>query len=357
MKLRNPFGLRDNQIILIEDIPKSENGLRCNCVCPACKEPFEARMGNIRRHHFAHSVQGCDEINAYLTGLYMLLNEYLSSGQPLYSPPVIVAFDLSAHYFCTEENICDHTRLLSASQDKDREICLYEGKLVHFTSSVIVKDTKNCPKAILAELSGRQLAVRITPPDTVCKLGTVSQYQDYPTIELNLSDAADMLQASRKESVFQYLLKNHSIYRWIFNPKISEAFPQIMKRSKAYYDAAQARKRKEEEKRKTEAVRRAEEARKRIEEQLRIQNELLKQRTVERQRKKQEWNKRQFEAKALKEEKARKEKEEKYALGLSDVSNLFTQQVSIIRDRFGNRWVKCEGFLSVFFQDFCLLWL
>ena len=32
MELRNPFGLRDNQIILIEDIDKSENGLRCGCV-------------------------------------------------------------------------------------------------------------------------------------------------------------------------------------------------------------------------------------------------------------------------------------------------------------------------------------
>ncbi len=343
MELRNPFGLRNNQIILIEDIPKSENGLRCNCVCPACKEPFEARMGNIRRHHFAHSGQGCDEINAYLTGLYMLLTEYLTSGQQLYVPPVIVAFDLSAHYYCTEENINDHTRLLSVSQDKDHEICLYESKRVRFTSAVIVKDTKDRPKAVLADLHGRKLAFRITPPDTVCKLGTVSQYQDYPTIELDLSHAADMLQTSRKDAVFQYLLKEHSIYRWINNPKISEAFPQIMKRSKAYYNAAQIRIKKEEEQRKAEAARRADEARKRIEEQSKIQGEILQQRIVERQRKEHEWKRRQDEARALREEKIRHEKEEKYALGLSDVRELFTQQENIIRDRFGNRWVKCEG--------------
>lgn len=42
-ELRNPFGLRDNRIILIKDIPVNQNGLKCNCVCPACKEPFIAK--------------------------------------------------------------------------------------------------------------------------------------------------------------------------------------------------------------------------------------------------------------------------------------------------------------------------
>lgn len=168
-------------------------------------------MGDIRRHHFAHSGQGCDEINAYLTGLYMLLSEYLTSGNPLYTPPVIVAFDLSAYFYLTEENIADHTRLLSESKDKEHEISLYDSKMIHFTSTEIVKDTKGRPKAILAELRGRKLAIRITPPDTVCKLGTVSQYQDYPTLGIDLSAAAEMLQTNKKEAIFQYLLNHHSI--------------------------------------------------------------------------------------------------------------------------------------------------
>lgn len=105
MKLRNPFGLRDNKIILIEDIPKSEKGLQCNCVCPSCNEPFEARMGEIRRHHFAHSGQGCDEINAYMTGLYMLLNEFILDGNVLHLPPLIIGFRLSDYSYITEENI------------------------------------------------------------------------------------------------------------------------------------------------------------------------------------------------------------------------------------------------------------
>lgn len=62
MELRNPFGLQNGQIIMIEDIDKAHNGLHCNCVCPACKEPFVARMGNVKQHHFAHSGKGCEEV-------------------------------------------------------------------------------------------------------------------------------------------------------------------------------------------------------------------------------------------------------------------------------------------------------
>ena len=261
MELRNPFGLRDNQIVLIEDIPKSQNGLRCNCVCPACKEPFEARMGDVRRHHFAHSGQGCDEVNAYLTGLYMLLSEYLTSGMPLLLPPVIVSFSLSPHRYYTTADVADNARLISASRDKEHEIMLYDCTRLRFDTAQIVNDSNGRPKAILAESHGKQLAVRITPPDTVCKFGAVSKYQDLPTIEIDLTDAADMIQMSQKDAVFNYLKTERSIYSWVYNPKISEAFPEIIKRSKAYYDAAQERMQKERE----AAAKREEAARKRAE--------------------------------------------------------------------------------------------
>lgn len=323
MELRNPFGLRDGQIIMIEDVPNNQNGLRCNCICPACKEPFEARMGDVRRHHFAHSGQGCDEVNAYLMGLYMLLNEYLNCHNPLHLPPVIVGFELSAYYYLTDANIDDHISLLSSSVDDSREIILFESTKIYFNNSQIVTDSNGKPKAICATSHGRQLAIRITPPDTVCKFGRVSRYQDFPTIELDLSSASEMIQNSQKETIFKYLMNNRSIYRWIYNPRITDVFPKIIKRSKAYYDAAQARmkKEKEERKAKVEQMRReAEQMRKKLEEK-------EKAAAAERQKKADE---------------ARYIKEHGYEIGLSDVKDKFTQQTSIIRDRFGKRWVKCK---------------
>ena len=323
MDLRNPFGLRDNQIILIEDIPKDQNGLRCNCVCPACKEPFEARMGDVRRHHFAHSGQGCDEVNAYLTGLYMLLNEYISTKQPLHLPPVIVGFELSAYSYLTEANIYEHITLLSASEDEAHEIKLFDSTKIRFDTSQIITSTNKRPKAIIASLHGKELAIRITPPDTVCKFGEVSKYQDYPTVEIDLSDAAEMLQKSNKDDVFKYLMNQQSIYRWIYNPIITKAFPKIIKRSKAYYDAAQERMKKEAEERRIKAEQARQEAEKRRKER----EERQKAEAAERKRQAEE---------------RRYIKEHGYEIGLSDVRDLFTQQDTIIRDRFGNRWVKCE---------------
>lgn len=308
MELRNPFGMRDNQIIMIEDLPKSQNGLRCNCVCPACKEPFEARMGDIRRHHFAHSGQGCDIVNAYMKGLYMILNEYLNSKNPMYLPPVIVDFDLSAYEYITESNVYDHVRLRSSSYDRDKEIQLFGSKKVVFDSAEIIENTLRKPIAILAQSYDRILAIRITPPDTVCRIGEVSKYKEYSTIEIDLSSAGELIQNSQKEQIFNFLNLNKSIYRWLHNTRIEEAFSQIYKRSKAYYDAAQERMKREAEELKAG----------------------LAKREVERPKMEQ-----------AKMEKASKSKDEMYAEGLAEVKQLFDIQKSLIRDKYGTRWIKC----------------
>ena len=246
MELRNPFGLQNGQIIMIEDIDKAHNGLRCNCVCPACKEPFLARMGDKNQHHFAHSGKGCDEINAYMTGLYMLLADYLTSNK-LYLPPVIVGFELSAYAFWTQENVSEHSWLISESGDPDREIMLYKNSKMYFDKVKIKKNKEDVPQAILAKKRDRILAIRITPPDTVCKVGEAKKYKDVPTLEIDLSDAEEIISGGKKDEIFDYINNNYSIFQWLYNPIIANAYPQIIKRSKAYYDKAQQRIKQQEE--------------------------------------------------------------------------------------------------------------
>jgi len=210
MELRNPFGLQNGQIIMIEDIDKAHNGLRCNCVCPACKEPFVARMGNVNQHHFAHSGKGCDEINAYMTGLYMLLTEYLTSNK-LYLPPVIVGFELSAYAFWTQENVAEHSWLMSESREPDREILLYQQSKMDFDKAEIVRNNEGVPQTILAQKKESQLAIRITPPDTVCKAGEAKKYKDVPTLEIDLSNAEDIISGGKKDEIFDYINMYSSI--------------------------------------------------------------------------------------------------------------------------------------------------
>ncbi|MDE7389625.1 MAG: hypothetical protein K2M82_01590 [Lachnospiraceae bacterium] len=349
MDLRNPFGLRDGQIIMIEDIPKSKKGLRCNCVCPACKEPFEARMGDRRRHHFAHSGQGCDELNAYMAGLYMLLKEYLTNPNELYLPPVIVSFEFSAYFYLNDDNIEEHVRLQSWSCDESHEEIAHKEKTVEFDSAEIIESSKGKPEAIIAVKKGRRLAIKIVPPDTVCKTGKVSKYKDFPTLEVDLSLVGDLIQESRKEDIFKYLTDKKSIYRWIYNPIMKKTYDNIKKRTKAYYEKSQANMKKEEEQRKEQ------EALQRAESEKRAKENAERQRIGAENRKKEydEYLKRQADEVKKREEiekieRKRREQMEKelrkkrYDVGYSDVKDLFTQNTTKINDRYGVRWIKCE---------------
>lgn len=247
MELRNPFGLRGGQIVMIEDIPKSMNGLRCNCLCPACNEPFEARIGDIRRHHFAHSGQGCDEINAYMSGLYMLLNEYLNSDQPLYLPPLIVSYQLPQNFYLTEKNIVNYVNLLSISQNTNNEIELYKEREITFEAAEIEKNITGKPQAIIAKREKRELALCITPPSTVCRIGKATKYKNYSTMEIDLSSLGELIEKSSKAELFSYLSEKTDICHWIYNPKVSEAYPEIIELSKQHYEEVQKRKKQQEE--------------------------------------------------------------------------------------------------------------
>ena len=337
MELRNPFGLQNGQIIMIEDIDKAHNGLRCNCVCPACKEPFIARMGDVKQHHFAHSGKGCDEINAYMTGLYMLLGEYITCNK-LYLPPVVVRFELSAYEFWTQENVADHSWLMSESVDAGREIMLYNHSKIDFDKIEIVKNTDDVPQAVLAQKRNRILAIRITPPDTVCRIGEARKYKDVPTLEIDLSDAEDTISGGKKEEIFYYISKHDSIFQWVYNPVIVNSYPQIIKRSKAYYDKAQQRIKQQEEERKRKLEEEKRKREKAAEEHEKWIAEHAEEILIAEETRKQK----EYEEKLRMESEKKQAEQQRRSEGLNEVKDQFGQQTKIIRDRFGNRWIKCE---------------
>ena len=253
MNLRNPFAIRGNKVVMIEDISMQEKGLKCDCICPVCKEPFEAKMGDIRRHHFCHSGKGCDEINAYMTGLYMLIEEYLDSGSPLYLPPVIAGFTLSENYYITEANVDKYVKLRSQSVRPDREIVVCGERTEYFVSTKIEKNSDDKPQAIIAETrNGDKYAIAIAPPETVCITPKIKQYKDFNTIVIDLSYAEEIIQNSKKEALFSYIRDNKELCSWVFNSDISKAYPEIITSSKACYDTAQKYKQEEERKREEE---------------------------------------------------------------------------------------------------------
>lgn len=71
-----PFGLKNGVLL---DVSEVEQGLACDCVCPACHTPLQARKGKKTVHHFAHNPKTRPEDchYAYETALHMMAKQIL----------------------------------------------------------------------------------------------------------------------------------------------------------------------------------------------------------------------------------------------------------------------------------------
>lgn len=251
MELRNPFGLRNGELVVISDLFPDEKGAKCNCICPSCEAPFLARMGDVRQHHFAHSGEGCDAVNAYLAGLYLLLQEYLASSNALQLPPIVAEFELTVYKPITENNVRERVKLSSEFHNSNDEIQISKSRSFQFAETEIIKSSSGRSKAIIATTSSNhKLAIVIQPPSTVCTDYIVKPFQDYSTILIDLSKAADMMQTKAKSEIFDWLAKNTTkIMEWVYNRNIEKAYPLVLERSKRLIIKYNEKKRREREER------------------------------------------------------------------------------------------------------------
>ncbi len=312
--LKNPFGLRNGEIVMIEDISLAERGLKCQCVCPACGETFEAKLGNVRVHHFAHSGEGCSETAAYLTGAYTLINEYALSHT--ISLPALEIFWGHSEQKITEDNYFSHIRFSRARFD-DSEYTVVKQVAVQFDSAEIVSNGK-MPVALLLSHNSAQVALSIVPPSTVCKDYYAKKYEDFATLKLNVSDVP--FGELKKKDAFDRLEREFRNLRWLFSPKAILALDVVAAENDRWIEAmAEARKKREKrereqrEKTRDMALRLTPASEVGDSEEYRRKQELEElKRTIERRN------------------------------GYEEVKDLFTQQDKQIRDSSGQRWIKCE---------------
>lgn len=52
---RGRFGIRDGTIVHISELRPADRGLKCRCTRPSCGDQLQAKLGNVRIHHFSHS--------------------------------------------------------------------------------------------------------------------------------------------------------------------------------------------------------------------------------------------------------------------------------------------------------------
>lgn len=109
--LKLPYGLRDGKIKHISEIPESQRGLRCGCICPKCLEPLQARIGTKRVKHFAHN-QSSNCFGGGESGLHLLAKEVFLRNNKILLPDV----DLSVFEYSSAAGYYNHN--LGYSVDK-----------------------------------------------------------------------------------------------------------------------------------------------------------------------------------------------------------------------------------------------
>lgn len=314
--LRNPFAVRDGNIILIEDLTAAQRGAKCHCKCPACNGDFIARMGDVKVHHFAHSKDACDEILAYMSGLYKLVKQIFDTGAPFFVPDLAISYSFPENDVLNENNVCRYIKIVSKNSDTENKMIVSKGRYIVFDNSELSYDNKNHIKAIELEYMNNRMAIKIMPPDTVCKMAAVPPHKEMSTLVLNFTEDADKIQFSNSTEFQKYLLSDTLNKFWVFNSKIKKIYPQLFALSqKAYQD-------------RIEALQQACEAKKLAEQRYIAQKE--EQERLYTMKKEAE----------IAEDKAKSDK--LLAKGYEQVKDKFTQQEDPIYDSFNNRWVQCE---------------
>lgn len=297
--LKNPFGIRNGKVIVISDLSEAERGLKCHCACPNCNGGLIARMGDIKIHHFAHTKDACDETVTFISGLFHLIMQLIHDTGNFRAPSLVVAYHIPFTGM-TKENVARYVQIVGAHQ-QDRygnSIVAAEGKVFPVDSIELACNNKKQADALIITAKQRKLAIRILPPSS-CKIVTASPYEDLPTL---VFDARDIdFHSMTSESIKSELTGNKRRWAWLSNEKATTVYDRI-------YDEYQKQ-----------------------------QEELQK---ICEERQKQSFAGQM--ANPVSTYVPSLSREEQRKAGYEQIKDLFTQQETIIRDRFGQRWVQCE---------------
>ncbi|MCL1880554.1 MAG: hypothetical protein FWF76_00055 [Oscillospiraceae bacterium] len=241
--MRNPFAIRDGKRIVISDVPYDERK-NCNCKCPYCEADFDAKMGEIRAYHFAHKKGSmCDELAAYLNGLYGLIKQFIENDGKLYIPAVIADFNISdsilekSDFVVSETTIKPRTHLIIENRCANgKKYVAHNSSEFSFDSCEIETTSDGVAETLVLALQDKKhdktkkLAIKIKPPSTVCKDLDIFPYKgaNIATLVFDASDFEDEFHTFKSDELQQLIMSEKSLWYWIYNHRYTDAFPKII---------------------------------------------------------------------------------------------------------------------------------
>lgn len=186
------YALNGENLVCVEDV---SSGLKCNCVCPACKQPLVAKKGKIKTHHFAHaSLVDCQY--GYETSLHLLAKDILKETKNFMLPDV-----LFGRYY---------------------PVVISKKTLIEIKNVQLEQYIKNVkPDIIIEDINGNKYCIEIFVTHAIDeeKLQKITE-ANLNTIEIDLSKINRLI---NRDELKEILLNDNNLKRWIYHSKTKEA--------------------------------------------------------------------------------------------------------------------------------------
>lgn len=226
---------KNNELVHISQV---QNGLKCECFCPSCKEPLIARQGRMNRHSFAHINQETPCEYAYQTSLHLLAKELIAERCEIKLPPVYI--DRDASYI--KETYEEYCTPVQDSKIIKADSVVLEKKISDFIPDVILT-YKNTPLIV---------EIYVTHPVDITKKEKIEK-TGISVVEFDLRNVdRDIDKETLKE-----ILASGEFCRWIYNRKGHAAINNYKKRleeKKKQIELQRIKEEKQKEQRKKELI-------------------------------------------------------------------------------------------------------
>ncbi len=185
-------------------------GLKCNCICAACKRSLVAKMGEVKAPHFAHYVEkgtilDCSAQKANESGLHQMAKEIVKESTYINLPAIEIEAEYDLSRNVNDEKQCESLHI------KDKQTW-------HFSSAEVEKTCKGfTPDVYLhGEKTDLLVEIMVTHPVGDEKKERVKQI-GLPMIQIDISDIYNNLEGFSKETLRRELIDSVEHKEWIYN--------------------------------------------------------------------------------------------------------------------------------------------
>lgn len=217
-------------------------GLKCNCICAACKRSLVAKMGEVKAPHFAHYVEkgtilDCSAQKANESGLHQMAKEIVKESTYINLPAIEIEAEYDLSRNVNDEKQCEPLHI------KDKQTW-------HFSSVEVEKTCKGfTPDVYLhGEKTDLLVEIMVTHPVGDEKKERVKQV-GLPMIQIDISDIYNDLEGFSKETLRRELIDSVEHKHWIYNSLRDAGKEQIKRRNKKLQEELELQIRREQERR------------------------------------------------------------------------------------------------------------